>query len=246
VTGAHRITIAGEDLQLLPQKALWWPARRSLLISDTHFGKTATFRQHGIPVSDHTLEEDLARLSDAVHSTTADRLVILGDLLHARRGRSPETLARVTHWREEHSSLHVELIRGNHDRSAGPPLDDWRIAILSDAHREGPFAFCHAPGEVEGAYVLCGHLHPKAIVNLGAGTLSKLPCLWIRPRWAVLPAFGSFIDSAPVAPEADDRVLAIADGQAHDVTPFLAVRRGRRFTSAASKAAGTGRPGTTA
>lgn len=221
------ITLAGESLILLPDLALWWPARKTVFIADTHFGKTATFRSHGIPIGDETLEHDLCRLSSVVTQTAAERLVVLGDLLHARRGRSEGTLGRVSRWRASHRALVMELIRGNHDRSAGPPLNDWRITTLADRHREGPFALCHHPVDLDGAYVLAGHLHPKVVVPLEAAGSARLPCFWVRPGQMVLPAFGAFIDSSPIKPVQDDRVYAAAEGRVHDVSRLTAPRRSK-------------------
>ncbi|CAN5366364.1 hypothetical protein BH10PSE17_BH10PSE17_35830 [soil metagenome] len=41
---------AGERLELLPERAIWWPGERTLLIADVHFGKGAAFRALGVPV----------------------------------------------------------------------------------------------------------------------------------------------------------------------------------------------------
>ena len=39
----------------------------------------------------------------------------------------------------------------------------------------------------------------------------RLPCFWLTPRGAVLPAFGSFTGSVSVVPGPEDRVFVIAD-----------------------------------
>jgi len=229
------LTVAGEPMGLLPQFGLWWPARRTVFIADTHFGKTATFRSHGIPVGDETLEADLDRLSEVFRLTGAERLVILGDLLHARRGRSSETIQRVTDWRRTHSALSIELVSGNHARAAGPPVAEWHMQILADGFREGPFIYRHHPKASADGYVLAGHLHPKVVLQLEAGGKVKLPCFWVREAMMVLPAFSSFIDSAPVQPALGEAVFAVAEGAVHDVTaltlpdkwPFRRNRRRR-------------------
>ena len=41
---------AAADVVLLPGRAALLPASRTLLVSDIHLGKAATFRQAGIPV----------------------------------------------------------------------------------------------------------------------------------------------------------------------------------------------------
>ncbi len=34
---------AGKPVQLLPERALWWPAGQALFVADLHLGKAATF-----------------------------------------------------------------------------------------------------------------------------------------------------------------------------------------------------------
>ena len=51
-----------ETLWLLPDKALYWPARRALLVADVHIGKAASYRALHQPVPRGTTEATLARL----------------------------------------------------------------------------------------------------------------------------------------------------------------------------------------
>ena len=44
-------TMAGESVELWPQRALFWPAGGTLFIADPHFGKAAAFRNFGIAAS---------------------------------------------------------------------------------------------------------------------------------------------------------------------------------------------------
>ena len=37
----YPVQLAGEELWLLPEKAIYWPAQQALLIADVHFGKAA-------------------------------------------------------------------------------------------------------------------------------------------------------------------------------------------------------------
>ncbi|OAI54176.1 hypothetical protein AYO47_03365 [Planctomyces sp. SCGC AG-212-M04] len=224
VDGGVEVSVAGERLVLHPEKGVWWPGRRTVFIADTHFGKTATFRAHGVPIGDETLQHDLERLSELVAETSCERLVILGDLIHARRGRSLVTLDRITAWRRRHAELAIELVKGNHDRAAGPPLEEWAIKILPDRFEEDPFVYRHDPVAAAESFVLAGHLHPKVVLPMEAGGKAKLACFWIRAGLMVLPAFGSFIDSAAVEPAEGDAIYAIAERSVHDVTPLLAPR----------------------
>ena len=38
MTGALPITLAGEAVVLLPERALWWPRERALFVADVHLG----------------------------------------------------------------------------------------------------------------------------------------------------------------------------------------------------------------
>ncbi|NUR18637.1 MAG: DEAD/DEAH box helicase, partial [Gemmatimonadaceae bacterium] len=58
----ERISVRGEELVLLPERAAYWPARTTLLVADAHFGKAATFRAAAIPVPAGTTDATLGRL----------------------------------------------------------------------------------------------------------------------------------------------------------------------------------------
>lgn len=201
-----------EPVHLLPQRALYWPRAETLLIADPHWGKAATFRAASIALPGEPIHDDLARLSTAIRQTRARRLLVLGDLLHARRGRAPETFAAVGAWREEFPTLEIELVRGNHDRGAGDPPDDWRIDCREQPLIEMPFAFLHEPVTIPGHYALAGHLHPGAVLA-GGGQRLKLPCFWFTAHYGVLPAFGSFTGLVAIQPAPSDRVFVVADAE---------------------------------
>ena len=139
--------VRGETLWLLPERAVYWPRAGALLIADPHFGKAAAFRAGGIPVPGGTTAEMLRRLSAALDATAAARLIILGDLLHARAGRAPHTLELVAAWRAARPTLAITLIRGNHDTRAGDPPADWGVECLDAPVVEPPFVWLHEPPE---------------------------------------------------------------------------------------------------
>jgi DNA ligase-associated metallophosphoesterase len=203
------VTLATETCHLLPERALWWPREQTLFITDTHFGKAASFRQLGVPVPGGQTAADLRRLTAVLVRTAAQRLVILGDLLHARVGRTPQVLDAVADWRRQHVRLAVALVPGNHDRAAGPPPAEWQIERLPDDAAIGPFLARHEPTFDGDRHVLAGHLHPAIrLRGLGRDSL-KLPCFWLRERLTLLPAFSSFVDGWPIAPEPGDAVYAV-------------------------------------
>ena len=191
---------AGETLELLADRALWWPARQTLFVADVHLGKAATFRALGQPVPAGTTAGNLARLSALIDANAAAHLVVLGDLLHAGEAHNPSLLGAMADWRQRHAQLAVTLVRGNHDDRAGDPPPHLGIEVVDEPWLLGPFACCHAPRAHATHFVLAGHQHPACrLYGRGRDTL-RLPCFTARlaghkdarPGLAVLPAFGEF------------------------------------------------------
>lgn len=203
--------LAGEEVVLLPERALYWPQRSTLLIADMHWGKAATLRAAAIAIPGGSTSDDLARLSRAIERSDAQRLIVLGDLIHARAGRAPATLAAFSTWRRRHATLEIVLVRGNHDRRAGDPPAELEITCVDPPHCDPPFVLLHEPDAPASGYGLAGHLHP-AVRLRGAGRQRlTLACFWFSERMGVLPAFGSLTGAATVAPGAGDRVFVLAD-----------------------------------
>ena len=209
--------VAGESLTLLPERAAYWPRAATLLVADPHWGKAATFRAGGVPVPRGTTSEGLARLDRVIARTGARRIVFLGDYLHARAGRAPETLRLLAEWRVANPELELVLVRGNHDRHAGdPPIDAGLTCVDAPLHVD-PFVLAHHPAASDEGYVLAGHLHPGARLSGRGGMRERLPCFWFGRGCGVLPAFGEFTGLADVTAEAGDRVYAVAGGEVVEV-----------------------------
>lgn len=213
----------GEELWLLPERAVYWPRAGALIIADPHFGKAAAFRAGGIPVPGGTTAAMLRRLSAALDATAAARLVVLGDMLHARAGRAPRTLEQVAAWRATRPEPIITLIRGNHDARAGDPPADWGVECLNAPVDEPPFVWLHEPSVYRSAdcqsatgsqpvlrgYPLAGHVHP-AVALSGNGRAMTLPCFYFGRDYALLPAFGEFTGTAVVRPRPGEAVFVLA------------------------------------
>lgn len=236
-----KLDVAGERIELLPDRAVLWPgggggAVPTVLVADVHIGKTDTFRAFGLPLPDVDLDADLARLTALVRRTRACRLLILGDFVHAAAGLNEQVIDQVSAWRAA-LDADVELVPGNHDQSAMGPRGSraqapdvtlpsgWGITLRPDAYVDGPFRFCHHPQPGDGAYTWCGHLHPAVIV--GSGRLAdRLPCFWLGATLGVLPAFGSFTGGRAVHPEPGDRLVAVTPEGLVMLAPARAAARG--------------------
>jgi DNA ligase-associated metallophosphoesterase len=221
VTGARVTTIAvgGQPLTLLPEKAAFLPASRTLLVADAHIGKAVTFRALGVPVPRGTTSETLAVLSALVATWRARRIVFLGDFLHSARAHAASTLGAVARWRRAHASLALVLVRGNHDDRAGDPPAHLGIEVVDEPYPLDGFALCHHPRPQSRSYVLAGHLHPCIGIGGRGFDHLRLPCFWLGDDVGVLPAFGAFTGMHPIRPGPTDRVFAVADGIVASLQP---------------------------
>jgi DNA ligase-associated metallophosphoesterase len=240
--GACLLDAGGQELLMLPERAVFHPASRSLLLADVHLGKAATFRMLGVTVPSGTTERTLARLDVLLRGSGARALYLLGDLLHGPHGRQAEMFDALSQWRARHPSVEVVLVRGNHDSHAGDPPARCGIDVVDPGHGVAGLRLLHEPepdyepASAQGPasplglarepeFSLAGHLHPVWRLGARADRL-RLPCFWVRRRGMVLPAFGEFTGGWPARAGAEDRIY-VTDGEAVRAVPAGASRRAR-------------------
>lgn len=205
------ILIRGEMFDLLPERCAFRRSDKTLLASDLHWGKAETFQNHGLAVPSTVIDDDLLRLSNAIHETKAKRLMILGDLIHTLRGVTPAVSEKIERWRAGHPEVIVQVIRGNHDRRfQWPPL--WRVEDIGTEFRDQHFLFTHDEPHMDTEqFVWMGHLHPVVDIR-GGGDALRLPCFVIEQNTGILPAFSVFTGGVSIGARASGkRVFAIAE-----------------------------------
>lgn len=209
--GVLTLAIGGEPMQLFADRALYWPARRRLLIADLHLGKADVFRAAGIALPSGGTAHDLTRIDALIAASGAQSLCVLGDVLHGaahhRRWRE-----RWDAWRETQPTLHIAALRGNHDRALDAAGLD--IETLGERAVDGGFLLCHEPQTQPGLHAICGHLHP--VLKL-PGIRGRLPGFWLRADCTVLPAFSAFTGGAEVQLARGERFAVCAGGQVRAV-----------------------------
>lgn len=210
------VEVASEVLLLLPEKAVFWPARSMLIVADIHFGKAASFRALGVPVPRGTTTENLAGLDALVERHGVRHVVFLGDFLHARAAHASGTQQAMLAWRETRPDLRLTLVRGNHDKHAGDPPAALGMELVDEPHEAGPFSFCHHPDLDTAGYALAGHVHPAWVLATRFDSL-RLPCFVVGTRRMILPSFGAFTGGHTVKREAGDAIFVTSGEAVHSV-----------------------------
>ena len=205
------IDCRGEELILDKERAIYWPSKRVLIISDIHIGKSAHFRKHGIPVPSTLGQKDLSRITKLLDSYPTDLLLITGDMFHNRMNSDVEDFKA---WRQEHPELKVALIKGNHDDLKASDYAGLEIEIHEKEMLMFPFRFIHDKPETTDEYFnITGHIHPGITIYGKARQQLRLPCFYFSDTCAVLPAFSAFTGLSIIKPGKGDVFYAITPTQ---------------------------------
>lgn len=202
----------GQELLLLPQKALYWKEKSILVFSDLHLGKASHFRKAGIPIPLQVHDEDYLRLEQLVELYNPKEIIFLGDLFHSNWNNEWNYFKN---WCRKNSGIKMHLVAGNHDILPDELYKACDLQVYKKTFTISPFLFSHEPLEVfpadQSHYNISGHIHPGVRLS-GAGRQKiVLPCFYFKPKQAILPAFGNFTGCTPLKTDPEDKVFIVAN-----------------------------------
>ena len=156
---------------------------RALVIADFHAGVESALRADGVSL-DSRAEERREQIFSLLDQTDPDRVVFLGDLMHAigdpggaERGEIEVLLERL-----DDRDVAVTLVKGNHDGA----IESWADVEVTDGDgvRLGDVGFVHghtwpAPEVLDSEVVCVGHEHPAVRLEDEVGG-SRVERVWLR------------------------------------------------------------------
>ena len=196
----ERLNVNGVELEPLISGALYWRARRTLVIADLHFEKGSAFARRGQLLPPYDTGATLGQLEQLVDHFDPARLICLGDSLH-----DPNAEARLSaddRQRIKTLTARAEVIwiTGNHDPDPPDSLGGIAMPTLSD----GALLFQHEASQAGPAGEVSGHFHPKAVIRTRARRFSAR-CFVSDGRRLILPSFGAFTGGLNVRNRAIER-----------------------------------------
>jgi uncharacterized protein len=200
---AAQISFSGHMFELAGEAALFWPARRALLVADLHLEKASSYAMGGQflpPYDSRATLEELARLADKMD---ARAIYCLGDNFHDDGGEerledeAAMLLQRLTtaydwHW-----------VVGNHDPGIAA---NWGGKVHDEMCIDG-LILRHEADPADRHPELSGHFHPKFRQQI-RGRLVSRRCFVRSAHKLILPAFGALTGGL----DADDSVITAACG----------------------------------
>jgi DNA ligase-associated metallophosphoesterase len=210
-----RFSFCDMELAALASGALYWPARRALLVADLHFEKASWYARSGQMLPPYDTAATLAELEAIVAAVAPAEIWCLGDRFHdaegCRRMAPPEQarlrcLTQAAHW---------HWIVGNHDRGAADLADHCGGTVMADAVVDG-LLLTHEADPLETRPELSGHFHPKLRLSLRGRNVARR-CFVASATKLILPAFGALTGGM----DAHDPVIRKAvGGRAQALVPL--------------------------
>jgi DNA ligase-associated metallophosphoesterase len=179
-------SFAGHGLCALAEGALFWPARRALLVADLHFEKASWFAARGQMLPPYDSLATLDAVAQLIERTEARELWCLGDSFHDAGGA--ERLAPAA--REALGALTGRVawtwITGNHDPLLADPCGG---TVYVEAEVDG-LVLRHEADPYELRPELSGHFHPKLRISHRGRSVARR-CFVASGTKLILPAFGA-------------------------------------------------------
>lgn len=179
-------SFGGVTFQALAQGALYWPARRAMLVADLHLEKASWFARGGQMLPPYDTIATLADLTALATATAAREIWCLGDSFHDPDGchrlpaQAREQLAALT------ATTRWTWITGNHDATI---VDRCGGEVVDEAVVDG-LVLRHEAQAGETRAELSGHFHPKLRVRVRGRNVARR-CFVATPTKLILPAFGA-------------------------------------------------------
>ncbi len=183
----NALDFGGHEFRVPVEKALFWPARKALVVADLHLEKGSWFAARGQMLPPHDTLATLDRLGALIERSGAEELWCLGDSFHDSDGphrmnddasRKLEALTAAVRW---------HWIIGNHDEALPDGIGGTRLA---EAEVDG-LILRHRADPEERRPELSGHYHPKHRAAARGRSVSR-PCFVMSASKMILPAFGAF------------------------------------------------------
>jgi DNA ligase-associated metallophosphoesterase len=207
-----RFSFAGTDFAALAPGALYWPARRALVVADLHLEKASFFARAGQMLPPYDTLSTLADLAALIAAGDARELWCLGDSFHDARGCERLSGDARALLRAMTAKLRWTWISGNHDAGAAGLADQCGGAVAAEAEVDG-LLLRHEAEPDEARPELSGHFHPKLRLSLKGRNVARR-CFVASDRKLILPAFGALTGGLDAGSPAIARAIGHARADA--------------------------------
>ncbi|GGB59527.1 ligase-associated DNA damage response endonuclease PdeM [Henriciella pelagia] len=178
------IWIAGEMFVPTCEGALWWPAQKTLIVSDLHLEKGSSYAQGGQLLPPYDTASTLQMVEALAARFVPVRIISLGDSFHDRASEERLSNKDCVRIRALTAKYDWHWVEGNHDPDPPAHLGGRGTHALSI----GSCVFRHEPTGAVGE--IAGHLHPVVKIG-GRGRSVRRKCFVTDGDSLVMPSLGT-------------------------------------------------------
>ncbi|MDO6415869.1 ligase-associated DNA damage response endonuclease PdeM [Sphingomonas sp. BIUV-7] len=184
-----RFSFCGVELATIGSGALYWPARKALMVADLHFEKASWYAKSGQMLPPYDTAATLGELEALVAASGATEIWCLGDSFHDAAGCKRMAPAEQARLRALTAAVRWHWIVGNHDSGAADMADHCGGELMPDTFVDG-LLLTHEANPAETRPELSGHFHPKLRLSLRGRSVARR-CFIAGATKLILPAFGA-------------------------------------------------------
>lgn len=201
---------------LLPDRAIFIPAYKTLIISDWHIGKLTHFRNQGLLIPPIPSHDEFKELANLIHHYIPRKVVFLGDLFHAEWNEDWEQL---NDFLTDYPHIEFVLTQGNHDILAKEIMDSSVVKMQNSYYLNEEIVLSHDVDKrlPDHYFQVVGHLHPGYVIRSRGRQVYRLPCFHLTENRLTMPAFGKWTGLQIVEKNNNDRVFVILGDQVAEV-----------------------------
>lgn len=191
------ISLCGKSFVADQSGALYWPAKKTLIVADLHLEKGSAHASRGTLLPPYDTRQTLLRLAQVIDRLESETVIALGDSFHdcgAAERLCDEDLQILKIIQEDRRWI---WITGNHDPSIPEVFGGERFEEFD----LGGVKLRHEPRTGRITHEIAGHMHPAARISIH-GTSIRRPCFVGNGLRLILPAFGAYAGGLNVLDDA--------------------------------------------
>ncbi|MEP2987974.1 MAG: ligase-associated DNA damage response endonuclease PdeM [Parasphingorhabdus sp.] len=180
------LSFADHSFEIIAPAALFWPARKAILVADLHLEKASFYARQGQMLPPYDSRATLDELADIMAQTDVETVFCLGDNYHDSQGEKRLESEAAIQLQCLTKAVDWIWITGNHDPDVA---GQWGGRIVSEWSGDG-LTLRHEATKNPILPELSGHYHPKLKVKTRGRYLSRR-CFVAGSKNLILPAFGA-------------------------------------------------------
>ena len=192
------VIFADKKFSFFANGELYWPSKKTLIISDLHLEKGSFFSESNQYIPPFDTIETLRQLSNFINNHPVEKIIFLGDLIHDKfafqrmTAKSKELFFKIL------KNIDCTLTVGNHDNISF--LKDIGLTLTDKVVIDG-ICFSHYPS-IDQRFSVFGHYHPKIKLIINARGI-WVACFVLNKKRILMPSYGYYtgghsINSTPL------------------------------------------------